>query len=46
MSDEHFEGGEWFTPDALARRLASRPEEFAPAFRVIWQTLQSRRQEC
>lgn len=39
LHPEEIEEGAWFTPAALDRWLAARPEEFAPAFPLIWRTL-------
>jgi isopentenyl-diphosphate delta-isomerase type 1 len=34
-------GGGWFTPEAVDEWIARRPEDFASAFRAIWQRLRS-----
>ena len=34
-------GGGWFTPEAVSEWVARRPQDFASAFRVIWDTLRS-----
>jgi isopentenyldiphosphate isomerase len=39
LHPEEIERGEWFTPEAITRWLAERPEDFAPAFRLIWMLL-------
>ena len=30
------ERGEWVTPDELARQLAARPQDYSPAFSLLW----------
>jgi isopentenyl-diphosphate delta-isomerase len=36
LHPEEIETGEWLAPDELQRRLASRPEDFCSAFKLIW----------
>ena len=36
LHPEEIETGEWLTTDELSRRLATRPEDFCPAFKLIW----------
>ncbi|HEX2861911.1 MAG TPA: NUDIX domain-containing protein [Lacunisphaera sp.] len=33
------ERGEWVAPMELHRRIASRPQDYCPAFKLIWQKL-------
>lgn len=37
LAPEEIERGAWFTADEVSRWLWARPEEFAGAFRVIWE---------
>jgi isopentenyldiphosphate isomerase len=37
--DEIDQGG-WFSPEEVSRWMANKPEEFASAFRFIWERLQ------
>ena len=39
LHPEEIECGGWFTPDKISNWMAERPEDFASAFRLIWQTL-------
>lgn len=39
LHPEEIETGGWFAADALDAWLRERPEEFAPAFRLIWKLL-------
>jgi isopentenyldiphosphate isomerase len=36
------ERGEWVALAALARRLVARPEDFSPAFRLLWRSASER----
>jgi len=36
LCPEEIERGEWLAPEELNRRLAARPEDYCPAFRLIW----------
>jgi len=36
LHPEEIERGDWFAPEEVTRWLAERPEDFAPAFRLIW----------
>ncbi|HSY54547.1 MAG TPA: NUDIX domain-containing protein [Opitutaceae bacterium] len=36
LNADEIESGGWFTPAEIAAWVRSRPEEFAPAFRLIW----------
>jgi isopentenyl-diphosphate delta-isomerase len=36
LHPDEIETGEWLTTDELARRMAARPGDYAPAFTLIW----------
>jgi len=36
LHPDEIERGDWFTPEQVADWLAEKPQEFAPAFRLIW----------
>jgi isopentenyldiphosphate isomerase len=36
LNAEEIEGGGWFAPAEITAWVQARPEEFAPAFRLIW----------
>jgi len=36
LHPEEIERGDWFAPEEVTRWLGERPEDFAPAFRLIW----------
>lgn len=36
LNAQEIERGEWVAPGELNRRIAARPQDFAPAFRLIW----------
>ncbi len=36
LHPEEIEGGEWLAPEEVTRRIAEKPEKYAPAFRLIW----------
>ena len=36
LNTDEIEGGEWLTPAEMTQKVASRPEEYAPAFRLVW----------
>ena len=36
LCPDEIERGEWIAPDELNRRIAARPEDYCPAFRLIW----------
>lgn len=36
LDPEEIDGGEWLEPEELTRRIAEKPEAYAPAFRFIW----------
>lgn len=39
LHPEEIETGDWFAPAAVTRWVQERPQEFAPAFVLIWQRL-------
>lgn len=39
LHPEEIEEGAWFSPDHVTRWIKERPEDFAPAFRLIWNLL-------
>ncbi len=39
LNPEEIERGEWFAPEKVTRWIAAKPEDFASAFRLVWQTL-------
>ena len=41
LNRDEIDAGGWFTPAEVSRWMAERPEEFASAFRYIWQRLQT-----
>jgi 16S rRNA (adenine1518-N6/adenine1519-N6)-dimethyltransferase len=41
LQPSEIRGGGWFTPEAVAEWVSRRPEDFASAFRVIWQRLRT-----
>ncbi len=40
LHPEEIERGEWLATDEVTRRIAARPEEYCPAFRLIWSRTQ------
>lgn len=42
LPPEEIECGGWFTPEAVARWMAERPEDFAPTFPLLWTKLAHR----
>jgi isopentenyldiphosphate isomerase len=42
LAEDEIETAGWFTPAQISTWMAERPQEFASAFRVIWQQLQRR----
>ncbi len=42
LQPEEVDQGEWFHPDVIEGWIARRPEDFASAFILIWQTLRAR----
>ena len=40
LCPDEIERGEWVAPDELNRRIAARPEDYCPAFRLIWGMIQ------
>ena len=41
LHPDEIERGGWFTPEQITRWIAEKPEDFAGAFRLIWQKLQT-----
>lgn len=41
LCPDEIERGEWIAPDELNRRIAVRPGDYCPAFRLIWSRMQS-----
>ena len=39
LHPEEIERGDWFAPEAVTEWVRQKPEEFASAFRLIWQRL-------
>lgn len=42
LNAEEIESGDWFAPADVTAWMRARPEEFAPAFRLIWRLAESR----
>jgi isopentenyl-diphosphate delta-isomerase type 1 len=40
LNPDEIEKGDWFTPDRVTAWIAEKPEEFAPAFVLIWKLFQ------
>ena len=36
LHPEEIEGGDWLTPEEVSQRLLSKPDDYCPAFRMIW----------
>ena len=36
LHPDEIECGEWLTPAEVTRRIAARPEDYCPSFKVIW----------
>ena len=36
LHPEEIESGDWFTPERVSRWIIDRPQEFAPAFVLLW----------
>lgn len=36
LHPEEIDGGDWLTPEDVSERIAAKPEEFCPAFRLAW----------
>lgn len=43
LHPEEIERGDWFAPEHVTRWVNERPEDFAPAFVLIWNRLNQRR---
>lgn len=41
LQPSEIRGGGWFTPEAISEWVSRRPQDFASAFRVIWERLAS-----
>ena len=41
LHPDEIERGEWVLPKALTARMREKPEEFTPAFRLIWERIGS-----
>jgi len=39
LHPDEIERGGWFSPKKITRWMMEKPEEFASAFRLIWQTM-------
>jgi isopentenyldiphosphate isomerase len=39
LHPDEIESGGWFAPEKITRWVAGRPQDFASAFRLVWQTL-------
>jgi len=37
LHPDEIERGEWVAPEEVTRRIAARPQDFASAFRLIWE---------
>ncbi len=42
LHPDEIERGEWFAPEAVVRWIAGRPQDFASAFRLIWEKYSAR----
>lgn len=36
LHPQEIQGGEWLAPAELGRRVAARPQDYCPAFKLIW----------
>jgi isopentenyl-diphosphate delta-isomerase type 1 len=45
LHPEEIERGDWFAPSTVTQWIAERPEEFAPAFVLLWQAYLKRRDD-
>ncbi|MCR6656105.1 MAG: NUDIX domain-containing protein [Opitutus sp.] len=43
LQPEEIDRGEWLAPAEIDRLVAERPEEYCPAFKLIWRLVQQRR---
>ncbi len=46
LHPEEIERGDWFAPEEITRWVAERPEDFAPAFRLIWKLVVNGKRSC
>ena len=37
LHPDEIERGEWFAPGGISKRVAERPQDFASAFRLVWE---------
>jgi isopentenyldiphosphate isomerase len=37
LHPDEIETGAWFTPEEISKRVAERPQDFASAFRLVWE---------
>lgn len=43
LNADEIERGDWFAPEEITAWMQARPEEFAPAFRLIWRLAEFRK---
>ncbi len=36
LHPEEIEGGDWLSPEEVTARIAAKPEDYCPAFRLLW----------
>jgi isopentenyl-diphosphate delta-isomerase type 1 len=36
LHPEEIDGGDWATPDEVTQRIAAKPQDYCPAFKLIW----------
>ncbi len=41
LDPDEIDAGDWFAPERVTRWIEERPEDFAPAFMLIWRALKS-----
>jgi isopentenyl-diphosphate delta-isomerase len=42
LHPEEIDGGEWCTLDELSQRIAANPQDYCPAFKLIWSIARTR----
>ena len=42
LHPDEIDGGEWLAPEEITRRISARPEDYSPAFRLIWAMAEER----
>jgi isopentenyl-diphosphate delta-isomerase type 1 len=42
LHPDEIERGDWFAPEEISRWVMDRPQDFAPAFVLVWNTIQQR----